>query len=101
MTGVTTSAPARSPSHQVSQTEPTLERSARPARARLPAPMVALSAVGRKLKNEKRATPAGLAKVSRPPDQRLISQAPISPSSVLPTPITPAVASVPAVVTLA
>ena len=35
MTGVTTSAPARSPSHQVSQIEPKLDQSAKPASARL------------------------------------------------------------------
>src|SRR6266511_3766809 len=101
MTGVITSAPARSPSHQVSQIEPKFGRSAQPASVRLPTPIVALNAVGKKLMNEKRATPAGFVKVSRPPDQRLTSQAPVSPSSMLPAPIAADVASEPAVVALA
>ena len=72
ITGVTSKAPARSPSHQVSQTEPSAARSARPPTARLVTPMVAHSAVGRKDSSAKRATPAGLSKVALPSDQRLI-----------------------------
>ena len=47
ITGVTSSAPARSPSHQVSQTEPSAAVSTRPPAARLVTPMVAHNAVGR------------------------------------------------------
>ena len=72
ITGVISSAPARSPSHQVSQTEPTLAGSARPPAARLVTPMVAHSAVGMNDSSAKRATPAGVSKVAWPPDQRLI-----------------------------
>src|SRR5205085_3524257 len=69
MTGVMTSAPARSPSHQVSQMEPKFDHSAKPARARLSTPTVALISVGIKLRIANRATPAGLANVPRPSDQ--------------------------------
>ena len=72
ITGVTSKAPARSPSHQVSQTEPATARSTKPPAARLITPMVAHSAVGRKDKIAKRATPAGLSKVALPSDSRLI-----------------------------
>ena len=96
-----TSAPARSPSHQVSQIEPTFAPAANPAAARLPTPMVAHIAVGTKLSSENRAMPAGVAKVSRPLDQRLTRKAPTTPSNALPAPIATDVASEPAVVALA
>ena len=64
-------------------------------------PTLALMAVGRKLMNAKRATPAGVVKVAQPSDQRLINSAPTIASSVLPIPIDAAVTSVPAVVALA
>ena len=72
MTGVTTSAPARSPSHQVSQIGATFATSAKPARRSVSTPMLALMAVGRKLMSANRATPAGVSKVAQPSDQRLI-----------------------------
>src|SRR5262245_7713586 len=63
--------------------------------------MVGLQVVARKLKSAKRATPAGAAKLSLPPDQRLASQAPVTASSVLPTPMAAAAAIAPWVVILA
>ena len=68
ITGVTSSAPARSPSHQVSQTDPIAARSTRPPAARLVTPMVAHSAVGRNESSANRATPAGLSNVALPSD---------------------------------
>src|SRR5262245_46966251 len=99
--GVMTSAPARSPSHHVSQIGPKFDHSARPADATLATPMVGLKVVATTLMSAKRTTPTGVAKVSQPPDQRLTSQAPASASSMLPTPIAVAVVIVPAVVALA
>src|SRR5262245_17798658 len=100
MTGVITSAPARSPSHQVSQIEPKCGDSAKPASERLPTPIVGLSMVKTKLRNENRATPAGVANVFRPPAQCPISQAPTTASSILPRPMAAEVAVDPVVVKL-
>src|SRR5262249_31162691 len=100
-TGVMTSAPARSPSHHVSQIAPKFDHWAKPANAKLTTPMVGLNVVARRLMSVNGTTWSGLTKVSRPPDQRLTSQAPLSASSMLPTLITAEVVIVPAVVTLA
>src|SRR5262245_14746546 len=99
--GVMTSAPARSPSHHVSQIGPKFDHSAKPADARLATPMVGLIVAARRLMSAKRTTLPGLAKVSQPLDQRLTSQAPASASSMLPIPIATEVVMVPAVVALA
>ena len=58
-------------------------------------------AVGTKLSSENRAMPAGVAKVSRPLDQRLTRKAADHAFQVLPAPIATEVASEPAVVALA
>jgi hypothetical protein len=85
MTGVITSAPAKSPSHHVIHIDARLDDSAYPARLRLPTPMVALVIVlGPKLIKVNLATPIGVSKVFRPLDHRLIRYPPITPSIVLP-----------------
>src|SRR5260370_5443479 len=86
--GVTTSAPARSPSHQVIHTGAKFDRSAYPARLRLPTPIVALVIVlGPKPIKVNLSTSIGVSNVLRPSDHRLISQAPITASSLLPKPL--------------
>ena len=73
ITGVTTSAPATSPSHQVTQIGLKLAQAAKPARHNVTTPTVALMTVaGPALIRTNFATRPGLANVSLPPDQRLI-----------------------------
>jgi hypothetical protein len=98
ITGVSTRAPARSPSHQVTQIGTKFAHAAEPARHSAPTPMVALSgvAMARQI-SANFATLSGVAKVSRPSDQRLTRAAPASASSVLPTAIAAAVAPVPVI----
>src|SRR5262245_22571510 len=81
--GATTSAPAKSPSHQVIQV---IARGvgASPEKIRLPTPTVALMVVLATQTNANLATPVVVANVSRPSHQRLISHAATSASSVLP-----------------
>src|SRR5712691_3927090 len=88
ITGVTTSAPAKSPSHHVIHIGAKFDKSAYPARLRPPTPIVALVIVlGPKPIKVNLATPIGVSNVFRPSDHRLISQPPITASSVLPKPI--------------
>jgi hypothetical protein len=69
MTGVTTSAPATLPSHQVKAMAGKRTSSADPARMRLPTPSVALISVpGARHSSTNRATPLGLSKVLLPSD---------------------------------
>ena len=56
----------------MSQIAPASAQAAKEASARLATPMLARTAVGTKLNSEKRATAPGVAKLSRPLDQRLI-----------------------------
>src|SRR5262249_3138106 len=68
---------------------------------RLPTPKVALMIVlGMKQIRANRATPPGVSNVFRPLDHRLISQAPTTPSSVLPAAIASKGETQPAVVAL-
>src|ERR1700694_886478 len=79
ITGVTTSAPAKSPSHQVIHIGARLGVSAYPARLRLPTPIVALVIVlGPRLIKVNLATFIGVSNVFRPSDHRLIRQPPIT-----------------------
>src|SRR5439155_20681391 len=81
--GATTSAPAKSPSHQV--THATAKAvGASPKKIRLPMPIVALIIVLKTQTNANLATPVVVANVSRPSHQRLISHAATSASSVFP-----------------
>ena len=73
ITGVTTSAPATSPSHQVTQIGPKFAQAAKPATLSVTTPMVALMTVaGPTRPRANFATRDGVAKVSLPPDQRSI-----------------------------
>jgi hypothetical protein len=81
--GATTSAPAKSPSHQVIQVI-AKAMGASPEKFRLPTPTVALMLVLATQTNANLATPVVVANVSRPSHQRLISHAAKSASSVLP-----------------
>src|SRR5919201_1483164 len=85
MTGVITSAPAKSPSHHVIHIDAKLDDSAYPVRPRLPTPMVALVIVlGPKLIKVNLATPIGVLKVFLPSDHRLIRYPPMTASIVFP-----------------
>ncbi len=100
--GVTTSAPAASPSHQVTQIGEKFCHAAKPATLSVTTPTVALITVaGPTTTSANFATPAGVRKVSRPPAQCRISRPPTTASSVLPTAISAEVSKVPAVVALA
>ncbi len=101
-TGVTTRAPARSPSHQVDQTPANPFQLAKPPRARAVTPTVAL--IGVQIAQAMMVnlpTPHGVLNASAPPAQALSSQAPLTASRVLPAPIASEVASEPAVAALA
>src|ERR1700674_1200626 len=88
ITGVTTSAPAKSPSHHVIHIGARSEVSAYPARLRPPTPIVALVIVlGPRLIKVNLAMLIGMSNVFRPSDHRLISQPPITASIVLPKPM--------------
>src|SRR5215470_10993805 len=69
---------------------------------RLPTPTVALiGAAASRLINANRVTPAGVSNVARPSDQRFVRYPPTRHSSVLPSAMSAAVESEPAVVALA
>src|SRR5205823_11320876 len=70
--GATTSAPAKSPSHQVTHATAV---GASPEKIRLPMPTVALIIVLETQTNANLATPVVVVNVSRPSHQRLISHA--------------------------
>ena len=100
--GVTTSAPAASPSHQVTQIGSKFSQAAKPATHSVTTPTVALMTVAGPTQTKANfATRAGLVKVSTPRDQWMIRYPPTTASSVLPAAISAEVASVPAVVALA
>src|SRR5665213_3114009 len=101
MTGVTTSPPAASPNHQVTQTGPNCDQDAKPAAHKVTTPTLALMTVAAPIHVVNFATCAGLSKVCAPPDQRMTSMPPPTASSVLPREINVEVVSVPAVVALA
>src|SRR4029453_4683995 len=98
--GATTSAPAKSPSHQVIQV---IARGvgASPEKIRLPMPTIALMIVLKTQTNANLATPVVVANVSRPLHQLLINHAATSASSVLPEAIAAAAYIDPTFVTLA
>ena len=100
--GVTTSAPAASPSHQVTQIGSKFSQAAKPATHSVTTPTVALMTVAGPTQTKANfATRAGLVKVSTPRDQWMIRYPPTTASSVLPAAISAEVSSVPAVVALA
>jgi hypothetical protein len=102
MAGVTTRAPAASPSHHVTQIGENFAQAAKPATHNVVTPMLALMTVaGPTQTSANFATCAGVPKVLAPPDQRPIRKPPTTASSVLPAAMTAEVSSVPAVVALA
>src|SRR5262245_18801840 len=100
--GVTTTAPAASPSHQVSHTARGSASVATPLKVKLRTPIVALTVV---LKNAASRMnfriPAGLVNALRPPAKRSTSAAASTVSSVLPSATPKELATEPAVVTFA
>ncbi len=102
MTGVTTKAPARSPSHQVVQIAPKPGQAANPPRLRESTPMVALTGVARAVTMMANLpTPVWLSNALTPPAQRLRHHAPHKASRVLPMAMAVEVSGVPAVARLA
>ena len=100
--GVTTRAPAVSPSHQVTQISAKSSQRARPATVSVTTPTEALITVaGPTQTSANFATRAGVVKVCAPPDHCMIRKPPASASIVLPSAIKADVANVPAVVALA
>src|SRR5262249_4764601 len=95
--GATTSAPAASPSHQVSQIGANVLHGAYPASARLVTPMVALTAVATiPAERAKAKMLRGNVNAATPLANRRTSQTPRSASSVFPTAIPSDVDAVPA-----
>lgn len=83
--GAAVSTPAASPSHQVTQMDSAPAQGAKPPRNRLAVPTVALIVVAtRPARNAALKTSRGRSKQTEPPAQRRTSQAPATPSSVLP-----------------
>src|SRR6185503_11971920 len=102
ISGATTSAPLRSPSHQVSHVPLIADSGTNPASPRLVTPTVALTMVpSPPARNAKRNRWVGLSSTRSPEAKVRTSHAPITPSSVLPAATASDVQIVPAVVRLA